>query len=50
MKNWRPSSLLNVDTKNLSKAISKKLKTALPMIISSQQTAYVKNRFIWVEL
>ena len=50
MKNWRPSSLLNVDTKNLSKAISKKLKTALRMIISSQQTAYVKNRFIYVEL
>ena len=50
MKNWRPSSLLNVDTKNLSKTISKKLKTALPMIISSQQTAHVKNRFIWVEI
>ena len=50
MKNWRPSSLLNVDTKNLSKTISKKFKTALPMIISSQQTAHVKNRFIWVEI
>ena len=26
--------------------ISNKLKTALPMLISSQQAAYVKNRFI----
>ena len=38
--------MLNVDTKILSKAISNKLKTALPTLISSQQTAYVKNRFI----
>ena len=37
---------MNVDTKILSKAISIKLKTVLPTLISSQQTAYVKNRFI----
>ena len=36
----------NVDTKILSKDISNKLKTALPTLISSQQTTYVKNRFI----
>ena len=46
ISNWRPISLLNVDTKILSKAISNKLKTVLPTLISSQQTAYVKNRFI----
>ena len=46
IKNWRPISLLNVDTKILSKAFSNKLKTVLPTLISSQQTAYVKNRFI----
>ena len=46
MKNRRPISLLNVNTKILSKAISNKLKTILPTLISSQQTAYVKNRFI----
>ena len=46
IKNSRPISLLNVDTKILSKAISNKLKTVLPTLISSQQTAYVKNRFI----
>ena len=38
--------MLNVDTKILSKAISIKLKTVLPTLISSQQTAYVKNKFI----
>ena len=32
--------------KNLFKAISNKLKTVLPTLISSQQTAHVKNRFI----
>ena len=35
IKNRRPVSLLNVDTKILSKAVSKKLKTALPTSISS---------------
>ena len=38
--------MLNVDTKILSKVFLNKLKTALPMLISSQQTAYVQNRFI----
>ena len=44
IKNWRPISLLNIDTKVLFKAISNKLKTILPTLISSQETAYVKNR------
>ena len=38
--------MLNIETKALSKAISNELKTALPTLISSQQTAYAKNRFI----
>ena len=46
IKNWGPISLLNVDTKILSKAISNKLRIVLPTSISSQQIAYVKNRFI----
>ena len=44
IKNWRPISLLNVDTKILPKAISSKLKSALSTLISSQQTA--KNRLL----
>ena len=46
VKIWTPISLLNVDKKNLFKAISNKLKTVLPTLISSQQTVHVKNRFI----
>ena len=46
IKNWRPISLLNVDTKIISKAIASRLKEVLPNIIGSEQTAYVKNRFI----
>ena len=46
IKNWRPISLLNVDSKIISKALSQKLKEVLPDLISSQQTVYVKNRHI----
>ena len=46
VKNWRPISLLNVDLKIVSKALAKRIKEVLPSIISSEQTAYVKNRFI----
>ena len=46
VKNWRPISLLNVDTKILSKSLAEKLKHVLPELISSNQTAYVKNRCI----
>ena len=38
--------MLNADTKILSKVISNKLKTVLPTLIFSKQTADVKNRFI----
>ena len=46
IKNWRHISLINVDTKILSKAFSKKLKDALPWLIYAQHTAYVQNRNI----
>ena len=46
MKNWRPSSLLNVDYKIISKALGSKLKKVLPNFIWPQQTAHVKNRLI----
>ena len=38
--------MLNVDLKVKLKALSEKLKQVLPNLISSQQTAYVKNRLI----
>ena len=46
LKNWRPISLLNVDLKILSKAFASRLKTVLPSIISSEQTAYIKKQYI----
>ena len=46
LKNWRSISLLNVDLKIISKAFASRLKTVLPSIIPSEQTAYIENRFI----
>ena len=46
ISNWRPISLLNVDTKVISKCLATRLVPILPSIISSDQTAYVKGRFI----
>ena len=46
IKNWRPISLLNTDLKIVSRALAKRLKCVLPTLISSNQTAYVKDRFI----
>ena len=37
IKNWRPVSLLNIDSKIISEALSEKLKEVLPDLISSQQ-------------
>ena len=44
--NWRPISLINFDIKLLTKCLAKRLKEVLPTLIESDQTAYVKNRFI----
>ena len=46
IKNWRPISLLNVNVKLISKVLSNRIKNFLPNWISSNQNAYVTNRFI----
>ena len=46
ISNWRPISLLNCDTKILSKVLAERLKKCLPSLISSDQTAYVNGRVI----
>ena len=46
IKNWRPILLLSVDCKIASKALAERLKKKHPVLISHEQTAYVKDRFI----
>ena len=46
IENWRPISLVNVDTKVVSKVIATRIKNVLPNIIHHNQTGYVKDRYI----
>ena len=46
ISNWRPISLINVDTKIGSKPIAKRLQKVLPKIKHFNQNAYVKGRTI----
>ena len=45
--NWRPISLLNVNAKIASKAITSRLENVLSDLISADQSAYVKRRNIF---
>ena len=47
IKNWRPISLINVDTKIGSKALCKRLEKVLPDIIHHNQNAFVQGRSIF---
>ena len=46
IKNWRPISLINVDTKIASKSLAIRIKEFLPQLVDCDQTAYVKGRNI----
>ena len=46
IKNWGLISLLNTDMKIMCKVLSTRIKNILVFLISANQTAYVKNRFI----
>ena len=46
IKNSGPISLQDNDYKITSKVVSVRLKKVLPLLISSQQTVYVTNRYI----
>ena len=47
IKNWRPISLINFDTKIASKALAKRLESILPDLIHCNQNAYVQGRWIF---
>ena len=46
LKGWRPISLLNVDFKIISTALTNRLKNVMNDLISSSQSAYIKGRCI----
>ena len=46
IKNWRPLTLLNCDYKVAAKAIAGRLKIFLPNLINSDQTGFIKARFV----
>ena len=46
LENWRPISLVNVDSKIMSKVIASRIKNVLPSIVHYNQTGFVKDRYI----
>ena len=46
IKNWRPISSLNVDSKLISKSLANRLQYVISNLVSENQSAYVSNRFI----
>ena len=45
-KNWRPITLLNNDYKIASKAIAKRIEADLSCLIYTEQTGFIKGRYI----
>ena len=46
IKNWRPITLLNCDYKIAAKAIANRIKKVIPKLVNSDQTGFIKGRFI----
>ena len=46
IKNWRPVTLLNTDYKILTKTLSRRLENFIPELIHTDQSGFVKGRFI----
>jgi len=46
LQNWRPISLLNVDTKIASKVIAERVKSLLPTVVHYNQSGYIPGRNI----
>ena len=46
LSNWRPITLLNVNCKIATKAMAKRIEASLPKLINSDQTGFIKGRYI----
>ena len=46
LSNWRPITLLNVDCKVATKVIAKRIESLLPKLVHSDQTGFIKGRYI----
>ena len=46
LSNWWPITLLNVDYKILATAIAKRIELNLPKLVNSDQTGFIKGRYI----
>ena len=46
LPNWRPITLLNVDYKIASKVIATRFEKVLDLLISPDQTGFLKGRYI----
>ena len=46
IKGWRPITLLNVDFKIISSAVSARIQSIISKLIDTSQTAYIKGRYI----
>ena len=46
LSNWRPVALLNVDCKIATKAIAKRVELLLPDLVHTDQTGFIKGRYI----
>ena len=46
LQNWRPITLLNIDYKIASKTLGKRIENVLPKLVHSDQTGFMKGRYI----
>ena len=46
LSNWRPVTLLNVDCKIATKATAKRMEPLLPNLVHTDQTGFIKGRYI----
>jgi exonuclease III len=46
LKNWRPISLMNVDTKILSGMMAQRMKALIPEMVNQEQLGFVKGKLI----